>query len=221
MDKDGDQDLIYSGITGYHYAVLNAGDSQSPRWSVPTPILVNQKPLRTVWRTRPLVTHYDNDSQLDYVCLNSKGIVGHFRGTSSDHWNSFSEWKDWTFANGEPLDADGANGLEGRSKICLFDWDEDGRRDLLIGIKGDSPWAKDLNRSKLTYIMFLKNITESPTPTFERPRPIQYRNGTPIVLGDHTACPSVVALGTDTKPGLLVGGEDGRLYYFSQHELSW
>ena len=221
LDNDGDQDLLYSGITGYHYAMLNSGDKSSPRWSTPEPIQVNGSHLRTVWRTRPIVTHYDTDSLLDYVCLNAEGIVGHYRGADPENWNQFNHWTPWTFPDDQPIDADGPNGLEGRSKICLSDWDGDGRRDLLIGIKGDSPWAKDLERSKLTYIMFLKNLSEDPRPTFARPRPIQHQNHTPIELGDHTACPSVVALNGDTTPGLLVGGEDGRLYYFSQRELTW
>ena len=221
VDQDGDYDIIYSSITGYHQVLLNIGSAVAPIWSQPESILVNRNPLRTVWRTRPIMTDWNHDKLPDYLCLNDQGFIGHYLGDSRQNWNSFSEWVQWEFHNGEPIDPGGTNGMEGRAKFCLSDWDQDGRLDLLVGLKGGTKWTKEFERSDLTYIVFLRNIAEAPTPRFDSPRPILLKNGAPIELGDHTGCPITVALYGDTQEGLLIGCENGRLYYFSRDKLTW
>ncbi len=221
VDGDGDEDILYSDITGFHHVLLNPGSFQSPLWSVPISVKVGGQPLRTVWRTSPIMTDWNKDGALDYVCLNEKGEMGHYAGTDPLEWNSFADWVSWKFEDGTSIDPDGVNGMEGRAKICLSDWDLDGRKDLLIGIKGGTKWSSSYGRSDLTYIVFLKNLSSNRRNVFDIPRPIRFKNGKDIEMGDHTACPEVVAFYGDTDPGLLIGCENGRLYYFSRRELTW
>lgn len=221
VDQDGDQDILYSSINGYHEAIINTGTAQSPQWTSPESININGSPLRTVWRTRPIMEDMNHDNIADYLCLNEKGFLGHYLGDKQQSWNSFSEWVPWEFSNGTRIHPGGQNGMEGRAKFCLTDWDQDGRQDLLIGLKGGTKWTQTLGRSDLTYIMFLRNVEELPVPQFDSPRPFRFKNGAPIELGDHTACPITAALYGDSEEGLLVGCENGRLYYFSRENLSW
>jgi hypothetical protein len=221
VDQDGDLDILYSSINGYHEVMLNKGSPQSPQWAQPKSINVNGNPLRTVWRTRPIMTDRNHDNLADYICLNEQGFLGHYLGDNHRKWNSFSEWVPWEFSNGTPIDPGGQNGMEGRAKFCLTDWDRDGKQDLLIGLKGGTKWTQSLGRSDLTYIVFLRNVVENPIPQFDSPRPLRLKNGSPIELGDHTACPITAALYGDTEDGLLVGCENGRIYYFSRESLSW
>lgn len=167
------------------------------------------------------MTDRNHDNLADYICLNEQGFLGHYLGDNHRNWNSFSEWVPWEFSNGTPIDPGGQNGMEGRAKFCLTDWDRDGKQDLLIGLKGGTKWTQSLGRSDLTYIVFLRNVVENPIPQFDSPRPLRLKNGSPIELGDHTACPITAALYGDTEDGLLVGCENGRLYYFSRESLSW
>ncbi|MDB4798949.1 VCBS repeat-containing protein, partial [Verrucomicrobia bacterium] len=123
VDQDGDQDILYSSINGYHEAIMNKGSAQTPQWTQSRSINVNGTPLRTVWRTRPIMEDWNHDDIADYICLNEKGFLGHYLGDNQQSWNSFSEWVPWEFSNGTPIDPGGLNGMEGRAKFCLTDWD--------------------------------------------------------------------------------------------------
>ena len=111
--------------------------------------------------------------------------------------------------------------MEGRAKIAIADWDGDGMNDLLIGTKGGTPWAAQQGRNNLSYIFFLKGIQDSRNAVFAKPRAIRFANGQDIELGDHTASPETATFFGDRKPGLLLGIENGRVHYYSQHELRW
>ena len=119
------------------------------------------------------------------------------------------------------IDPDADNGMEGRAKITIVDWDSDGMNDLLIGTKGSGPWSMQEGRKGLSYIFFLKGIQGGRSALFAKPRAIRLSNGQDLEVGDHTAAPETVAFFGDTKPGLLLGIENGRVHYYSQHELRW
>lgn len=66
-DGDGDGDILYSSVDGYHSFILNRGDSSTPRWSNPKPILIDGRRLRTVWRTRPQLVPEPESGVMDYL----------------------------------------------------------------------------------------------------------------------------------------------------------
>lgn len=89
----------------------------------------------------------------------------------------------------------GSAGRSGRRKLCLVDWDRDGRRDLLANSRS---------------IDFLRNVADAPDGgcVFQPLGPVDTRR-----LAGHTTSPTVVDWNKDGKPDLLVGAEDGFLYY--------
>ncbi|MFH1744141.1 MAG: VCBS repeat-containing protein [bacterium] len=221
VDSDGDIDILYCSVDGYHSCILNIGNAKTPKWSKPTPIQTQGKHMRTVWRTRPIMTDWNENGVLDYICLNEHGEVGIFPGSKDRSWNALDGWQPWKLTDGKIIDPDGKSGMEGRCKIALTDWDNDGKKDLLIGVKGGTPWAEAYGRNKRSYVLFLKGVEGGNAAVFDKPRVFRQASGEDIVLGDHTASPEIVSLFGDQEPGLLIGGENGRLYYYSRKDLSW
>ncbi|MCA9133435.1 MAG: VCBS repeat-containing protein [Planctomycetales bacterium] len=87
----------------------------------------------------------------------------------------------------------GSNGGSGRRKLCIVDWDGDGRRDILI------------NSSNVNW---LRNVSDDGTSwLFEDQGPLAER-----ILAGHTTSPTTVDWDGDGRRELLVGAEDGRLY---------
>ncbi len=89
---------------------------------------------------------------------------------------------------------DGIAGASGRRTLALTDWDGDGRTDLIV----DSRNANVLHNEGTT-----DGIT-----TFRDSGPVSDR-----VLAGHSTCPAIVDWDRDGVPDLVVGAEDGRLYY--------
>jgi hypothetical protein len=221
VDGDGDLDVLLSAVDGYHLCLLNSGTVKRPKWSRPTPFLLAGQRLRTVWRTRPVMVDCDADGSLDYVCQNQRGQIGIFPGRSGKAYNQLEDWTAWRFVDGTPIDPDANNGMEGRAKIALVDWDADGQMDLLVGVKGGTPWTERFDHKNLSYVFFLKGIRGGRRAVFARPRPIRLAGGGDIEVGDHTVCPATATLFGDQQPGLLLGIENGRIHYYHRRELSW
>ncbi len=89
---------------------------------------------------------------------------------------------------------DGIAGRSGRRKFCFVDWNLDGRLDLLVN-------SRNIN--------FLQNIsTGQNRHLFKDQGMVESR-----ILAGHTTSPTVVDWDKDNIPDLLVGAEDGFLYY--------
>jgi hypothetical protein len=88
-----------------------------------------------------------------------------------------------------------AAGASGRRKLCLADWDGDGRLDLLA------------NSSNVN---FLKSVGSNALGgfTLADQGPVSDHR-----LAGHDTSPTVVDWNKDGRPDLVIGAEDGRLYY--------
>lgn len=86
-------------------------------------------------------------------------------------------------------------GRSGRRKLCLADWDRDGRTDLLANSRN---------------VAFLRNIADAPDGgcVFQSLGDLAARR-----LAGHTTSPTTVDWDDDGTPDLLVGAEDGFFYY--------
>lgn len=87
-------------------------------------------------------------------------------------------------------------GRSGRRKFVLSDWDGDGRLDLLVN---------SVN------VVFMRNVADVPG-TF------LFRNMGAVddkVLAGHTTCPATADLDGDGKADLVIGGEDGHIYFMA------
>ncbi len=97
-------------------------------------------------------------------------------------------------ADGKPLRLSAKRaGKSGRRKFVIVDWDGDGRDDILLNGRN---------------IDFLRNVGHGSTSRFENLGPVAERQ-----LAGHTTCPTIVDWDDNGIPDLLIGAEDGYLYY--------
>jgi hypothetical protein len=88
----------------------------------------------------------------------------------------------------------GTAGASGRRTLALADWDGDGCTDLIVD-------------SRNADVLWNEGTTGGIT-TFRDTGPVANR-----VLAGHSTCPTVVDWDRNGVPDLVIGAEDGRLYY--------
>ncbi len=183
------------------------GTPPKPAWNWWNP---GPRELATQWRTTPVVIDFDADGLNDLVMLDHEGYLALFRrqrqgdrlvllpperifyaaGKSVfDHRQTPGGKKDGLLQ----LNA-GEAGRSGRRKLCMVDYDGDGRLDLLANSKS---------------INMLKNVSkDNKRHVFQDTGPMDA-----TILAGHTTSPTVVDWDRDGVPDLLVGAEDGFFYY--------
>jgi hypothetical protein len=136
-DGDGDHDLVIGTITGEVHLVRNDGTSREPRFVHDGSLESEGKPIRIDGGdTGPVVADWDSDGKPDLIVGGGDGSVVWFRnvGTAKEPRlagalalvpPSTLRWSDDLHAR------PGQWGM--RAKVCIADWDCDGRLDLLLG----------------------------------------------------------------------------------------
>jgi hypothetical protein len=230
-DGDGDLDLLVNSIWGKVVWFRNAGSRSRPELEEARPVAVAwrtetapPKPawtwwtpargsLATEWRTTPAVHDWTGDGRPDLVMLDHEGYLALFEqepGPGPDGLPRVgpgrrvfrSEPSSVFDSRHRPRNAiagllrlnDGIAGASGRRTLALTDWDGDGRTDLVVD-------------GRNTNVLRNEGTTDGVT-TFRDVGPVADR-----VLAGHSTCPSVVDWDRDGVPDLVIGAEDGRLYY--------
>lgn len=156
--------------------------------------------LVTQWRTTPVVVDLNEDGLQDLVMLDHEGYLAFFQRKRVDDrlWLTPGQ-RIFHDLSGAALRLNaGEAGRSGRRKLCLTDWDGDGKLDLLVNSKS---------------IDLYRNVSTPEHPwTFRAEGPLDDRR-----LAGHTTSPTVVDWNRDHRPDLLIGAEDGRLYYQPHH----
>lgn len=140
-DDDGDLDLLIGDIQGNVWIVPNEGTRTAYAFGAETALKAADEPIRVPGDAGPVVADWDGDGRNDLLVGDGEGGVTLFRNAGK---------------KGEPKLEKGATLVKGpkdgwetsaevhrgvRSKICVADWDGDGRLDLLLG---------DFNQQKAT-----------------------------------------------------------------------
>lgn len=227
---DGLPDVLLSGATARHEVLLNTGTRDAPRFAAAAPLHCDGLDLHGTWRVRPGVAR----------------IVGRMVCIIQDDANALHLYRRIDDRNvedgGRLLMEDGAPitshrpegaegpGQRGRAKIEIADWDGDGTLDLLIGtIKRASipdpqtglPWSLRGSGGKGLQVLFLRNAGTDAAPRYQKPRIFQFK-GKDLYLGAHSNAPEICPFGdTSRGPNLLVGAEDGRVYFFAHDDLTF
>jgi len=220
-DHDGLPDLVVNSIWGRVVVYRNIGTRQKPQLAAAAPVRVAwpegpPKPawnwwdpqpgeLVTQWRTTPLAHDITGDGLTDLVMLDHEGFLALFERQRRGEelvllpgrrvFRSATVDKAGRIRLGGPLRLNsGTAGKSGRRKLALVDWDGDGRLDLLVN-SSNANW--------------LRNVAEKPGAfALVDMGPLSKQ-----ALAGHTTSPAVVDFNRDGQPELLVGAEDGHLYY--------
>ncbi|MBX3414675.1 MAG: VCBS repeat-containing protein [Pirellulales bacterium] len=211
-DGDGLFDLVLNSIWGRVVWYRNTGTRQEPSFAAEQPVEVawegtppkpawnwwNPAPheLVTQWRTKPLVLDLNGDSRNDLVMLDHEGYLAFFERLGSEGDQRLKPGaRIFVDEQGAPLHLnDKIAGKSGRRQLELVDWDGDGKLDLLVdGL--NAAWYRQVEQRDGKYsFRSMGNLDKRP-------------------LAGHTTSPTTVDWNNDQVPDLLVGAEDGRLYY--------
>jgi len=223
-DHDGLLDLVVNSIWGRIIWYRNIGTRTVPRLTAARPVEVEWKTtppkpkwnwwkpgkteLVTQWRTTPVVVDWDRDGLNDLVMLDHEGYLALYRrekrngklvltpgrriftGGTYNHRHQRLRGGQAGFLRLN----NGTAGKSGRRKLCIVDFNGDGRRDLLVN-------SRNVN-------LLLNVSSDVKHPKFRDAGPLDSRR-----LAGHTTSPTTVDWNSDGVRDLLVGAEDGHLYY--------
>ncbi|WP_299468555.1 VCBS repeat-containing protein [uncultured Gimesia sp.] len=211
-DQDGLPDLLVNSIWGEILWYQNIGTRKEPKlasaqtvnveWdgAAPKPAWNWWNPrgnqLVTQWRTTPVAVDYNQDGLTDLVMLDHEGYLAFFERVR--------EGKELKLLPGQRIFVDETlkpiqmnpkrAGGSGRYKLHIVDWDGDGRLDLLV-----NSMNADFFRNEKT--VDGKVVLKNQGPLSERK------------LAGHTSSPCTVDWDKDGIRDLIVGAEDGYLYW--------
>lgn len=214
-DHDGLPDLVVNSIWGRVTWYRNIGTRTRPRlaasqsiqvaWPAETPRPAWNwwnpvgKELVTQWRTTPVMVDFNRDGLNDLVMLDHEGYLAFFeRQKRNGRLRLLPGERIFVDLKGKPIRLNpGQAGRSGRRKLAVVDWDGDGHLDLLVNSQNANLFRQVARRDGK---IVLKDMGLLDT-----------RN-----VAGHTSSPTVVDWNNDGVPDLLVGSEDGRLYYVKQ-----
>ncbi len=228
-DGDGRLDVIYNSIWGRIEWLQNIAGPDNLQFAAPQSVQVDwsgvepiprpiwnwwepkQDELVTQWRTTPQAIDWNQDGLMDLVSLDHEGYLAYYErfesngqlllkpgahifygegGSEYDRNNQVDEKKDGPLRlnNGEA-------GRSGRRKWCFTDWDSDGDLDILVNSKNAALFEQVASRDNRVLFKFQGDISHEK-------------------LAGHTTSPTAVDFNKDGLPDLVLGAEDGFLYYF-------
>ncbi len=213
-NHDGLLDLVVNSIWGKVVWYRNVGTRRAPRLAAARPVEVRWKgkppkpawnwwdpkagELVTQWRTTPVVVDWDADGLNDLVMLDHEGYLALFPRRREGGRIVLLPGRRIFHDRAGPLRLNSRSaGGSGRRKLCIVDWDGDGRRDLLVNSKN---------------VGFYRNAgVQDGKAIFEAKGALGGRR-----LAGHTTSPTTVDWDGDGRRELLVGAEDGCFYHLTK-----
>ncbi|WPP51892.1 FG-GAP repeat domain-containing protein [Catalinimonas niigatensis] len=228
-DGDGLPDIIVNSIWGKIEWYKNIGSKNQPKLAAAQPVKVaweqqapkpewnwwnpEENQLSTQWRTTPETVDWNEDGLMDLLMLDHEGYLVWFErferggekllhpgkrifyGVNASGFDNKHGVKDSTAGvlrmNVNPY------GSSGRRKLAVTDWDGDGDKDILVN---------SLN------VSLMENLgVEDGMVSFSNQGALSETK-----LAGHTTSPTTVDWDQDGQPELLVGAEDGHLYYMKR-----
>ena len=196
-DGDGVGDIIYNSIYGRLGLLINDGGELVAReldtgvrelppawcwWQTPSNATLTQ------WRTTPVAIDFDGDQTLDLVLLDQEGYLT-LRSAAGEAQRVFID------ENNRPLRLNAKScGGSGRVKLCVVDWDGDGRLDVLTNSENATWYRNCEERDGKIVLKKVGNLAR--------------RN-----VAGHTSSPTVIDWKGTGRPDLIVGAENGRIYH--------
>jgi hypothetical protein len=223
-NEDGRPDLIVGDITGNYVVYLNRGTPTTPALEAARPLYCEGLDLHGMWRCRPAVGRLGTRIALVLP-------------DGDDHLHLYWKIDDFNVADGGKLRLDDGSlisttydpaGGTGRCKLDFFDYDGDGRLDLLAGTgrRGAIPNRQSgyplpiLGQQTLNTPLLLRNVGTNERPVFAAPQPFAHAtHGLVQPGGSHESGVVGIKLGGGPGANLLVANEAGRLFLLRGENL--
>lgn len=219
-NHDGLPDIVVNSIWGKIVWFRNIGTKHNPELATAKPLEVQwpgeppkpswnwwkpkPKELVTQWRTTPVVIDWDKDGLNDLVMLDHEGYLALFRRARRDgrivllggqrvFRGGVYDSRHRSKGAGLLRLNNGSAGGSGRRKLCILDWNGDGRDDLLVNSESAG--------------LLINSSQDGPPWQFVDMGPLSDHK-----LAGHTTSPTTVDWDGDGVRDLLIGAEDGYLY---------
>jgi hypothetical protein len=210
-DGDGLLDVIANSIWGKIVWYRNSGKQGTLKLEKARPIEVEWqgeqpalawgwlrpegKALLTQWRTTPFATDWNSDGLTDLVMLDHEGFLAFFKREKRDGKLILNPpQRIFLDEKGKPLQLNkNKAGGSGRRKLCLADWDGDGKVDILANSKNVTLYRQTKSANGKFFFKSEGDLSE-------------HR------LAGHTTSPTLADFNGDGIPELVCGAEDGYLY---------
>ena len=205
-------DLMVNSIWGKIVWYQNIGTRTEPKLAESQPVEVQWegktpkpdwfwwnpegKELVTQWRTTPVLFDFNEDGLNDLIVIDHEGHLSFFeRKLRGEEQTLLPGKKIFVDEEGAPLSlVRGPAGKSGRRKICIYDWDGDGKNDILIN-STNADLFKNMGTRDGKFVF--KNVGE-----------LNSRK-----VSGHSSSPSTINFENDKVRDLIVGAEDGHIYY--------
>ncbi len=134
-DSDGDYDLIVGDGRGGVFLIANEGTATSYAFAKEEQLQAGGQALRVHGRAGPCAADWDGDGDLDLLVGAEDGSVSLFQNTGTSRVPRFAAAVRLVGPGDMQAGAQAPKEVRrgGRSKICVADWNGDGRPDLLVG----------------------------------------------------------------------------------------
>jgi TolB-like protein len=187
---DGLYDLVLGDQDGFVTVYLNQGTNDSPRYAVGMKLRGGGKEIKVKSPSAPYLVDWNEDGKIDLLVGNGGGYLHLFLNAGAVDSVDFAPGV-MVKAAGKDLD------VGSDASPCVVDWNEDGKKDLVMG-KGNGE------------IYIFLNEGSDQQPVFGKP--IQL-NGGSLDVGSNSS-PDVIDWNGDGKKDLIIGNDDGEIFVF-------
>jgi hypothetical protein len=222
-DQDGIADIITNDINADIFLYKGTGNPLT--LSEPVRFVYRDDRLPAAWRARPAVIdqsyNFGDTGRHCLLYLDAEGCltVAVPQAAGSTVIEKIHRLK---YVTGQPIKLDGPVGLWGRTKLAIADWDMDGRWDIVFGTNtATQKYLGVENFPDEATVFWLRNRGTDSEPVFDLPSMITLSDGTPIEVGRHNCSVWPTDMDGSGEPDLIVGAENGKIYYFRRSELAW
>jgi TolB-like protein len=183
----GMHDLLLGDRDGYVWLFLNIGSREAPRYDAGTKLRAGGKEIKVRGPSYPYLVDWNEDGKVDLLVGNGGGYL-----------HLFLNQGDGNLSSGVMVKA-GAKDLDvgSRASPCVVDWNEDGKKDLVMG-NGSGEIVVFLNEGTNHQPIFSKGF--------------KLNNGRLDVGSDSS--PEAVDWNGDGKKDLVVGNDNGEVFVF-------
>jgi hypothetical protein len=204
FDHDGKRDLLVGdGGYGYVYFYRNTNTDAAPRLAPGVQLKVGASALTVSLRATPYVHDWDQDGLPDLLCGNGDGYVFFFKNTNTAQAP--------IYAPGVKVQAGGFDlNLGIRSVVRVFDWDGDGRKDLVCSSDTGVYWCRNTNNNALPMLQ----------PKVALQVPVSGGTFTPLYTGSRMRL-DLVDWNNDGVLDIVLGNANGTVNYYGGYRFAF